>query len=70
MVDRSYRGESPKWRKGSSSEPGGECVEVAVAGPSVLVRDSRDHGAGMLELDSVQWRTLTNAIRNGDLDGR
>ncbi|WP_075896074.1 DUF397 domain-containing protein [Actinomadura sp. CNU-125] len=70
MVDRSYRGESLKWRKGSASASADECVEVAAAGPSVLVRDSRDHGAGLLELDPVQWRTLMNAVRNGDLDGR
>ncbi|MFD0903982.1 DUF397 domain-containing protein [Actinomadura sediminis] len=70
MVYRSYRGESLNWRKGSSSTNADECVEVAAAGPAVLVRDSHDHGAGMLELDSAQWRTLVNAIRNGDLDAR
>ncbi|MEV5826072.1 DUF397 domain-containing protein [Spirillospora sp. NPDC052242] len=70
MVYRSYRGESLNWRKGSSSSSANECVEVAAAGPSVLVRDSRDHAAGMLELDSAQWRRLVNAIRRGVLDAR
>ncbi|MFV2175097.1 DUF397 domain-containing protein [Actinomadura sp. LOL_016] len=70
MVYRSTPGAALNWRKGSASTDGGECVEVAAAGASVLVRDSRDRESGMIELGSAQWRTLVNAIRNGDLDGR
>ncbi|WP_131737517.1 DUF397 domain-containing protein [Actinomadura roseirufa] len=70
MVNRSDRGAVLNWRKGSRSHSGNECVEVAAAGTAVLVRDSRDHSAGMLALDSTQWRVLMRAIRNGDLDGR
>ncbi|WP_211343292.1 DUF397 domain-containing protein [Actinomadura pelletieri] len=56
------------WRKASHSEDS-DCVEVATLGSSVLVRDSRDHAAGVLTLDSVQWNALLNAVRSGDLDG-
>ena len=70
MVDRSMRGEALNWRKGSRSTGGNECVEVAAAGPAVLVRDSRAPAAGMLTLDSAQWRALLRAARNGELDRR
>lgn len=70
MVYRSIRATSLNWRKSSASTEGQECVEVAVSGPSVLVRDSRDHSAAVLALDSAQWNTLVDAIRDGNLDGR
>ncbi|MEV4003489.1 DUF397 domain-containing protein [Actinomadura sp. NPDC049753] len=58
------------WRKSSASGGGQECVEVAAAGPAVLVRDSRDTSAGFLTLDPAQWKALLAAIRNGELEGR
>jgi hypothetical protein len=70
MVYRSTRREALNWRKGSRSQSGGECVEVAASGPAVLIRDSRAPAAGMLALGAAQWRTLVRAVRNGDLDGR
>ncbi|QFG23743.1 DUF397 domain-containing protein [Actinomadura sp. WMMB 499] len=70
MVYRSTAGAALNWRKGSASREGGECVEVAATGASMLVRDSRDQDSGMIELDPAQWRGLVHAIRNGDLDGR
>ncbi|GGV11561.1 hypothetical protein GCM10010182_34850 [Actinomadura cremea] len=70
MVYRSTPEAVLNWRKASASAEGDECVEVAAAGASVLVRDSRDRESGMIELGSAQWRTLVHAIRNGDLDGR
>jgi hypothetical protein len=70
MVYRSTRGAALNWRKGSRSQSGSDCVEVAAAGPAVLIRDSRDPAAGMLTLESAQWRVLVHAIRKGDLDGR
>ncbi|MFG2087554.1 MULTISPECIES: DUF397 domain-containing protein [unclassified Spirillospora] len=69
MVDRSTRETSLYWRKSSASSPT-DCVEVAVMGPSVLVRDSHDHSTGALALDSAQWNALVDAIQNGQLDGR
>lgn len=70
MVDQSIRGVALKWRKGSASQAGDECVEVAASVPSVLIRDSRDRSAVTLALNSAQWHALLEAIQNGDLDGR
>lgn len=70
MVNRSAPGVALNWRKGSRSGDKNDCVEVAAAGPAVLIRDSRDLAAGTLALDAAQWRTLLRSVRNGDLDGR
>lgn len=70
MVCRSIHGTALNWRKASRSQSGDDCVEVAALGPSVLVRDSRDHSAGVLALDSAQWNALLSAVHSGDLDGR
>ncbi|MFI0484376.1 DUF397 domain-containing protein [Actinomadura sp. 9N215] len=70
MVCRSIRGTVLNWRKASYSQDSSDCVEVTALGPSVLVRDSRDHSAGVLALDSAQWNALLSAIQAGDLDGR
>ncbi|MFC6880657.1 MULTISPECIES: DUF397 domain-containing protein [Actinomadura] len=70
MIYRSNRGTAPTWRKSSASQSADECVEVAALGPSVLIRDSRDHAAGTLALDYAQWNALLRGIRNGDLERR
>jgi Domain of unknown function (DUF397) len=45
------------WRKSSRSGQGGNgnCVEVALAGPVVGVRDSKSPGAGALVLPASGW---------------
>ncbi|MFD7550384.1 DUF397 domain-containing protein [Streptomyces sp. NPDC059578] len=45
------------WFKSSHSDSsnGSECVEVAVAPGSVLVRDSKNVGGGHLGFDSEAW---------------
>jgi len=70
MVYRSNRGAAVSWRKSSASGGGQECVEVAAAGPAVLVRDSRAASAGFLTLDPAEWKALLTAIRNGELEWR
>lgn len=48
------------WRKASYSGNGGQnCVEVAANG-QVLVRDTKDRGAGpVLRITSADWRRFT-----------
>ena len=45
------------WRKSSRSGNGGNgnCVEVAVAGPGVAVRDSKNPHGGVLTLPAKAW---------------
>ncbi|WP_346042073.1 DUF397 domain-containing protein [Actinomadura chokoriensis] len=56
------------WRKSSASGSDSNCVEVAALDASVLVRDSRDHSAGVIALGRTQWNALMDAVRGGDLD--
>ncbi|MGI8309008.1 DUF397 domain-containing protein [Saccharopolyspora hattusasensis] len=47
-----------KWRKSSrsvGSGQGGNCVEVAFAGPAVAVRDSKDPGGPVLAFPASSW---------------
>ncbi|MGW5122515.1 DUF397 domain-containing protein [Streptomyces sp. NPDC004069] len=53
------------WRKSTySSGEGGECVEVAVAGGSVHVRDSKQavEGGPVLRVGSVAWSALLETM--------
>jgi Domain of unknown function (DUF397) len=51
------------WRKSSASADAGNCVEIACADSSVLVRDSYDQSGTMLEFTSTQWRSFMRRIR-------
>jgi len=51
------------WRKSSASADAGNCVEVACAGSSVLVRDSRDQSGTMLEFTPALWRSFVRRTR-------
>ncbi|GAA4241010.1 DUF397 domain-containing protein [Actinomadura meridiana] len=52
------------WRKSShSGGTGGECVEVAAAPGTLLVRDSKDPGGSYLQLTSAAARDLMNRVR-------
>ncbi|WP_436774731.1 DUF397 domain-containing protein [Yinghuangia sp. YIM S09857] len=51
------------WRKSSySGGNGGECVEVAVGEPGLLVRDSKVPGLGRLAVTSRSWSALTSSL--------
>ncbi|BCY07676.1 DUF397 domain-containing protein [Actinoplanes sp. L3-i22] len=54
----------PVWRK-SSRCGHGNCVEVAVTGDTVLIRDSKDPSGGVVECDAVQWGHFLSAVRAG-----
>lgn len=44
------------WRRSSATGNTGNCVEVAVHGSFVLVRDSRDTQGGALKVTPERWR--------------
>ncbi|MFJ8357840.1 DUF397 domain-containing protein [Streptomyces sp. NPDC093984] len=53
------------WRKSTySSGEGGECVQVAVAGGAVHVRDSKQSGQGgpVLRVSSAAWAALLETM--------
>ena len=53
------------WRKSSRSTGGNDCVEVAQAGTSCLVRDSKNPGGARLAVRPQQWAVFIAHIKNG-----
>lgn len=55
---------NPLWRKSShSSGNGGDCIEAGVAPRAVLVRDTKQHGAGpVLRVTPADWQRFTRTI--------
>ena len=54
------------WRRGSACLPS-DCVEVAVIGGRVLIRDSADQADGpVLIFSREQWRAFTRLLRCRD----
>jgi hypothetical protein len=53
------------WRKASHSANSGlECVEAAHAGGAILIRDTKDRGAGpVLRVSAETWRAFTAGLR-------
>jgi Domain of unknown function (DUF397) len=59
-----------EWRKSSLSTTNG-CVEVAMVGDRIAVRDSKDRGNGpVLEFDTVEWNAFLGGVRGGEFDLR
>lgn len=60
---------SAEWRKsGRSSNQGGNCVEVAVVGDLIGLRDSKNPAGGVLVFARDRWRDFLAGIRNGEFD--
>jgi Domain of unknown function (DUF397) len=51
-----------RWRKSSYSGNGGNCVEVADRGNSVLVRDTKNRGA-VLRFTLDAWRRFAEQVK-------
>jgi predicted secreted Zn-dependent protease len=50
------------WRKSSASAQG-NCVEVAVDGEKILVRDTKDCGAGaVLAFTEAEWQAFLTGV--------
>jgi hypothetical protein len=53
------------WRKSSySGNNGGDCIETASVAGAVLIRDTKDHGAGpVLGFPPAAWAAFTAALK-------
>ena len=50
------------WRK-SSASGSGNCVEVAVDGETVLLRDTKENGAGaVLSFTEAEWQAFLSGV--------
>jgi Domain of unknown function (DUF397) len=59
------------WRKSTySSTQGGECVEVAMTGSRILVRDSKDPDGAKLAFTTSEWAAFLAGVRDGEFDLR
>lgn len=55
------------WRK-STFSVSGECVEVAINGQAVLVRDSKDSNGPVLAFSGHAWRMFLSEVKAGAPD--
>jgi Domain of unknown function (DUF397) len=53
------------WRKSSRSTGGNDCVEVAQAGASCLVRDSKNPDDACLTVRPQAWAAFIGDIKHG-----
>jgi hypothetical protein len=63
-----HRGQTPRWQK-SSRSGSGNCLEAAAMPGVVLVRDTKDAGAGLvLRIGSDQWIGFLDVVKAGEFD--
>jgi len=60
-------GDERGWRKSSFSDRD-DCVEVRTLAGRVLVRDSKNPRAGVLDFAAEEWRSFLRGVRSGDFD--
>jgi uncharacterized protein DUF397 len=56
-----------RWFK-SSASGGGACVEVALLGDEILMRDSKAPEADVLRFGRAEWEAFLAGIRGGEFD--
>jgi Domain of unknown function (DUF397) len=55
------------WRKSRHSHANG-CVEVAVIGDAVAVRDSKDPSGSVLVFQPHEWSAFVSGVKDGEFD--
>lgn len=55
------------WHK-SSASGGNGCVEVAVSGDIIGVRDTKDREGPVLRFTPAEWAAFVDGVRNGEFD--
>ncbi len=56
------------WRTSSRSNGQGQCVEVALTGQAVCVRDSKDPTGPALILTANGWAAFIQGAKDGEFD--
>jgi hypothetical protein len=56
------------WRKARRSANNGACIEAALSGGRILVRDSKDPDGPMLGYAGATWRMFTSEAKMGRYD--
>jgi hypothetical protein len=56
------------WWKSTRSAGNGACVEVAVSGEAVGLRDSKDPTGSVLVFDQATWRVFLSDVKAGSFD--
>lgn len=56
------------WRKSSFSSNGSDCVEIAVIGGNIAVRDSKRRSGPVLVFWRSEWEAFVNGARKGEFD--
>lgn len=56
------------WRKAQASTNNGSCVEIAIAGRNIALRDSKDPGGPVLVYTSAEWNAFLDGARKGEFD--
>jgi hypothetical protein len=58
----------PAWRKSSYSSSEANCVQVALGGPAIGVRDSKHPDGPVLAVPSGCWSSFLCGIASSDFD--
>jgi hypothetical protein len=59
---------SGAWHKSTASQPGGDCLEVAIGDEAVRVRHSQEPAGAVLSFTHSEWRAFLLGARNGEFD--
>lgn len=57
--------ELPRWLRSTKCEAG-DCVEIAVIGQEICIRDSKDPGGPILRFSSVEWEAFRQGVVAGE----
>lgn len=59
---------SVQWRKAQASEPQQSCVEFALVGEVIGVRDSKVADGPILQFNRAEIAAMLDGVRNGEFD--
>lgn len=59
---------SDDWKTSTRSGTNGQCVEVRAGGNGVQIRDSKDPGGGIVDVDTAAWAGLIELVKAHQFD--